>query len=148
MDVYVQIPATGRFRPSHVQGDREFWGHGPVVDIWAEVYPLGTKIYLRYSTRFQETGGDNTRFEGSDNVEIYDVARQEPGKNIVSILTPRYEQFQFTDRDTRVNEFFRGPTTLINRVTIQGDTYGGIFGGPDDPWIELTFNPAIVRLTN
>jgi hypothetical protein len=45
MDVYLQIPATGRFRP----GDREFWGHGPVVDIWAEVYPLGTKIYLRNS---------------------------------------------------------------------------------------------------
>ena len=53
MDVNVQIPATGRFKPNHVQGDKEFFGHGPVVDVWAEIYPLGTKIYLRYSARFQ-----------------------------------------------------------------------------------------------
>ena len=49
MDVYLQIPAAARFRPGHVQGDGEFWGHGPIVDTWAQVYPLGTKISLRNS---------------------------------------------------------------------------------------------------
>jgi hypothetical protein len=148
MDTFIQIPPTGQFRPDHVQGDKEFWGHGPVVDIWTELYPLGSKIFLRFSARFQETGGDNTRFEGSDNIEIYDINQQHRGKQLFSILTPRYDQFQFTDTDTHVNTFFRGATTLINKITIQGDTYGGWFGSADDPWIEITFNPALVRLTN
>lgn len=147
MDVFVQIPPSGRFYPDLVQGDREFWGNGPVVDVWAEVYPLGSKLFLRYSARFQETGGDNTRFEGSNTVELYDVAQQQPDRQIGSILTPRYDQFQFTDKDTSVNVFYRGATTLINKLEIQGDEWGGWFGGADHPWVELTFNPAILRLT-
>lgn len=144
--VTIQLSPTGRFKPGRTQGDGEFFGHGPQVNVTAQLYAVGQKLFLKHNATFQETSGkgsDNTRFEGSETREVYDVASRHPGQQLISIRTPVFDQFQYVDTDISVDEFPRGPDGLINRLEIQGDRTG-----VDDPWIYIIFNPAVLELSN
>ncbi len=138
----IALRPTPVFRPDHIAGDREFAGNGPQVDAWANIYPLGSKIYVNYGVTFQETGGA-TLFEGSDTGECADA-----GKEIIEILSDTEGEISFTDRDTTVNVAVGGASGLIRKARIQGDTNSGIFSGNDDPWIQLYFNPIKVSVAD
>jgi hypothetical protein len=146
MLVSIQPPPTGPLRVPRTGGNAEFWGNGPQVDVNAHIFARGPKLFLRYTLRFIEIGGDSTTFEGSNELEIYDVSNDYPGKIIQQITTALDNHFIFTDKDVNINTFHLGVTGLIKYATIQGDTYGGWFGGSDDPWVELTFNPVILKI--
>lgn len=147
MDVVVQIQPTGRFKPSLIQGDREFFGNGPQVDVSAQLFAVGSKFYLKFTASFQEVGGgkssDNTRFSGSETREVYDLALNFPGKTFRSFKTPTFDQLGYLDVTTNVDTFDRGANGLLNKIVIQGDVQGR-----DDPWVEITFNPMVLEISD
>lgn len=147
MEEVIQIQPTGLFKPPLVQGDREFFGNGPQVDVSAQIYVVRSKFFLKFAASFQEVGGgkasDNTRFAGSETREIYDLALTHPGKTFRSIKTSTFDQLGYLDVTTRVDTYDRGANGLINKIEIQGDIQGA-----DDPWVKITFNPMVIEISD
>ena len=146
MQIVIQIPPSGRFHPAPLRPEEAFTADDAIVDVWALLYALGSKLYLRYSTRIRETQGDKRHYEGSHIGQIYDFTLLNRRKYSISFVTPRYDQFTFSNRDLTDHLFYRGSATLINRVAFHGDKAEPGNRDANPPWMELIFNPAVIRL--
>ena len=134
------------FRPSHTRGDKDFDGNGPNTIITTNLGATsdGRTLQASVSSFFEETKSDWTTFTGRTTSSV-DIGGLYPGWRIDSILSSTSDELRFVDTDHSL-DIFGGSTPLVQRYEIQGDKDGGIFGGDDDPFVTLLFNPVQVRL--
>lgn len=118
------IPVTGLYIPPHVDGDREFAGHGPDILTRANLLGVGTnRLSVTIFMDAIETSGDHTRARGtSPEFTIY-VAPA--GQCIASVNRGTFEELQYRDTDHGVDVF---PGQVVGSFVQQwravGDTDG------------------------
>jgi subtilisin-like proprotein convertase family protein len=143
--VNIPLPEIFQFRPLHTRGDREFDGNGPDVVSRTNLTSSGSFLNLSSNATFTETKSDWTTFGGSTSRSV-NVGALYPGWRIDSIVSPTSDTLSYRDTNHSLDIFNRGTTGLARRYEFQGDRNGGLFGGADDPWVSIAFNPARIRL--
>ncbi|OKH29771.1 hypothetical protein NIES2119_31995 [[Phormidium ambiguum] IAM M-71] len=143
--VNIPLPEIFQFRPLHTRGDREFDGNGPDVVSRTNLTSSGSLLNLSTNATFTETKSDWTTFSGSTSRSV-NVSTMYPGWRIDSIVSPTSDTLNYRDTNHSLDIFNRGTTGLARRYEFQGDRNGGLFGGADDPWVSIAFNPARIRL--
>ena len=70
--VKVTLPRTLTYKPPHTNGDREFNGNGPRIQIRAHVFKAGSnRVAFSLYMKAQETKGDRTTVEGTRTTTLY-----------------------------------------------------------------------------
>jgi hypothetical protein len=127
------------------RGDSDFFGHGPRVNITTSVRAQGSILTVSVNALFEETESDFTTYSRSFTQDI-DLSSQLPtGFVIDRIVSDLETRFSYTDTDHDVNSFNFGSDELVSRYEIQGDSNGGFFGGDDNPFVRVRFNPIRVQ---
>jgi subtilisin family serine protease len=127
------------------EGDSDFDGNGPRVGITTSVRAQGSILTVSVNALFEETESDFTTYSRSFTQDI-DLSSQLPtGFVIDRIVSDLENQFIYTDTDHDLNNFDFGPDELVSRYEIQGDSDGGWFGGDDNPFVRVLFNPIRVQ---
>lgn len=132
-------PAPVSYMPPLVNGDREFDGHGP--DVYANVRLInsGSAVIARVYLKAVETRSDWTQGEGTKDFVIYN---SDPGKKIVSIVTPDYSAYSYRDDNHEVDDFPGSGPVLKYHFT--GDTDGDDVGYKTR--VDIDFNNIRVEL--
>lgn len=147
---FASLASWKEWRPSHRSGDKEFWGHGPEMklDVSVEIDTNDQVVILKAKATYQELGGDGTFFEAERAEKVYTLSKRDrdAGWRIKGVKPTKSQTESLTDRDHHINKHDFGNAKIMKSVEWQGDTWGGIFGGPDDPWVSITFNQVVVVL--
>jgi hypothetical protein len=126
-------------------GDSDFDGNGPAVNITTSVRAQGSILTVSVNALFEETEDDFTTYSRSFTQDI-DLSSQLPtGFVIDRIVSDLENRFAYTDTDHDLDGFDFGPDELVSRYEIQGDSDGGFFGGDDNPFVRVLFNPIRVQ---
>lgn len=142
-DIVIQPPQHFLY-PSHRGGDKEFKGHGPAINIIANVTKVGdrqlvTQIYMDAI----ETRQDYTSFSGwSDRQPIFSVDDAYPGWRVVAVISDQTSSLSVIDDDHAFREHGPDVGQLVRRFTVHGDQYG-----QDQPWVRADFNGVTVRIS-
>lgn len=124
-----RVPASGRYIPPHVAGDREFKGHGPDVHAQAflELADGGTKLVARACMNARETRSDWTEADGCSPQTVLFVApigQCVKGVNVGSLAT-----FHYVDTDTLIDNLPASPgTAFVYQWSLHGDAPGNDAG--------------------
>ena len=162
----IQLPQSQRLYAEHnTHGDTDFDGNGPKLRATPEIIHSDEEIEVKFSQiMFKETKSDWTTFESNDVLAAtynLDDLFQEHGiqagrfefKEITQVSESDEYAFpehalgqQRTYVDNNYSVDHRQGGDLISRYTIFGDRDGGAFGGDDEPWLQVDFNPIEVVL--
>jgi len=145
--IFEPSPIT-RECPSHVDGDKEFDGHGPDVQAWAQLrIEENKKIYVDYFLQARETQDDWTTARGRWSKLLWTAGT---GQYIVRINSDMRSETSYTDTDHVLDHpsIFGG--NLVNKFEIMGDTGGNDVSNctRDDVYISIYFNPIKVLVRN
>lgn len=146
------VPTGYSGTPALVYGDAEFWGPPNFQARFWLTNELGEIVYLHGSMRWEEPKRDYTTFQLDMNMVLFDV-RSQLGydwyfvgfKGIYDLLLP--EQ-QIPGIDEGLQVLYQSNEGVIASVRAEGDSYGGWFGGPDRPRVELDFNRVYFEVSN
>jgi hypothetical protein len=123
-EVTIQPVPTAFFIPPHVEGDREYKGHGPVTYHRVDVQVRNDKeLWAQVYMRARETKKDWTTAEGTAEFQIGTYA-----KRIIDILSSRVQDHQYTDTDHDLDVFSFPPSNMVSRLEYVGDTAGSEAG--------------------
>lgn len=150
MEILIMPQPLISVRPPHAGGDKDFDGNGPDFRLWIGLEVQRESIlHLFWYMKFVENKPDSTTFEGSGSMPLYDIDRDYPGYKIERIITPSTFEHTGTDQDHAVNKYLVGigSKSLVREIEVMGDKDGGIWGGPDEPWMSVYFNPIRLSLT-
>ncbi|WP_310554842.1 hypothetical protein [Flavobacterium sp.] len=138
-----QIPtATYTLVPAHIQGDKDFFGHGPRVDCDVKATIEGNMIKVRVFMKAQETAFDNTKAEGT---EVYTLYTAPSNRRILSIVSDDSSSQSYTDGNLEDDYFQQGSGEFVKRFVFTGDTaWGGESGTKTKVVVEL--NRLSIRL--
>lgn len=137
-------PAPITFEPPHTEGDTDFDGNGPKIDVETRLERAGSVLNIVLRAVFRETKSDWTTFSGQLSQRVYSVDTEHPGWDIQSIHSEFVDTLNVQDFDHNVNSYPR--QGLVSLYNIQGDTDGGWTGGSDRPRVEVFFNPIELTL--
>ncbi|MBK9260645.1 MAG: hypothetical protein IPM54_12585 [Polyangiaceae bacterium] len=141
LSTYTVINAvTPFFVPPHVRGDREFKGHGPVVDseIKLEIFNQ-RELWARVYMRAIESERDWTEARGHQYYRLHTASTP-----IVSILGPTSFTHRYIDSDHGTDSFSFSPSSLVKRLDYVGDTRGDEAGTRTG--VRVYFNPIRLQL--
>lgn len=131
----IRVGPLPKFVPQHVNGDREFAGHGPRVEVSARIYVRNTyELWTTIWMRARETQSDWTEATGSTNYLLYRHDRP-----IQAIVSDTYSAHTYVDTDHADDEFALGPNDLVERFVCTGDTGGSEAGTRTG--VTVHFNP-------
>ena len=139
-----------RIFPEWVQGDRDFWGHGPLVSGTVRVVVSEGKgqLIAFINLRLEETEGDRSAAEINETRLIYNAPA---GKQIRSIINPASTTSEFNTKLpkgglNRVNPSSRN--TPVYYLMVNGDGESKDIGNNtnDDSYVNITFNGFVVEL--
>ncbi|NEP12527.1 MAG: hypothetical protein F6K14_20425 [Symploca sp. SIO2C1] len=137
-------PSPIVFNPPHTEGDTDFDGNGPNINIETRLERAGSVLNITLRATFRETKSDWTTFAGQITQRVFDVETEHPGWDIQSVHSQFVDTLNVTDFDHNINSYPR--QGLVSLYEIQGDTDGGVFGGDDQPWVQVFFNPFELTL--
>ncbi len=139
-----------RIFPVWVQGDREFWGHGPKVtgDVRIEVTEGRSQIIAFINLRLEETEGDHSAAEINETRLIYSAPA---GKQIRQVTFPSDMNSHFDMKLAKGGLSTVRPTATtgpVNYMLVNGDTGGLDIGNntDDDSHVTVLFRGFIVEL--
>jgi hypothetical protein len=138
--------------PTWTQGDREFAGHGPKVDLEAKLSPtyageVQQRINIKVHFRATETQADWTGASGDWEFHLFDVPI---GWVVDKFLDPYWFAAYPLYTDTNLApDCFSYPNDFITHVCTMGDTRDDDVGGcgPDYAGVlSLSYRPVRVQL--
>lgn len=114
-------PLLPFYSPPHVDGDREFDGHGPDVTVVIDLHVLDEdKVYAFVHVEAKETRWDWTRASGTAAFLLHHSPRP-----IVSIDSLTRFEHRYRDTDHARDVFdFPAESSLVKTLTCVGDTLG------------------------
>lgn len=137
--------AEFEIRPTHVGGDREFKGHGPIITVTAQLIQIGDrKLDLLVYMHAVEAQSDYTEFRSLATRNELDL-RSRPDCNGFVILEVdgqpfnSYSYFEKAHNEIEVTPQHGG--NLVEKFYIRGD-----FSGEDQPYARIKFQRQTVRL--
>jgi hypothetical protein len=122
LEVFTFLPPLLPFLvPPHVDGDREFEGHGPDMTVTIDLHIVdGDRIHATVHIEAAETRWDWTLASGSADFLLYQA--QDP---IHSIDSPAHFEHRYRDTDHARDVFeFPEGDSLVKKLTCIGDTMG------------------------
>ncbi|WP_394758774.1 hypothetical protein [Flavobacterium sp.] len=134
--------STLTFIPPHIQGDTDFFGHGPRIDSDVNAFIENNTIKVRVYMKAQETAWDNTKAEGFNVFTLYTAPSN---RKIISIVSDDSSSQSYTDGNLEADYFQQGSGELVKRFVFTGDTaWGGESGTKTKVDVEL--NRLTIRL--
>jgi hypothetical protein len=123
--VDLKIGDLGAYFPAWTGGgDRDFRGHGPFVEVHAELYsPDAHEVWIYLSMEAKETTSDYTTAKGVWQQKVYTAPS---GWTIDAFLTQQSDGWTYTDVNTSYDYM---PTTDMGQFKVMGDTDGDDVGG-------------------
>lgn len=135
----IRVSPTPEFVPQHVNGDRDFGGHGPQVNVTASIAIRNSReIWATIWMRARETRSDWTEAQGSTTFMLY---RNE--MPILSILSDTFSSLSYLDTNHRRDEFNLALNDLVSKFECVGDTRGNEAGSRTG--VTVFFNPIIIQ---
>ncbi len=140
------LPAT-TFEPPRVDGDDEFDGNGPRIEVLTEVIADGSLLKPIVSAVFEEWENgapkiDYTTFAGVQEGAVVDVGQRYPGYVIDEILSDRRDVLETVDvRLVDPQTISLDNDELVREYQIEGDS-----DGDDQPFVNIFFNPVVLKL--
>lgn len=126
------VPSSDvEFVPPHIEGDRDFEGHGPKVSVDVRLRPLdfffgGTKFGLEIRMHARETESDWTTAAGVFLIENFFSIPQ--GYVVNNFITPFQNSAEYTDNDHEDDEIAPSSFGPANGFSFVGDTDGSEAG--------------------
>ena len=143
----VQTPNSLSLTPTHVKGDADFSGHGPLVDVSVDVRVIGdgTLLEARVSISAQEWENDKPR------ADFTTVEAQSQWQAILSVAPGRSIQvgeelsaeLRYVDDNHEEDHFLRAIDGPVQRFICIGDTRGEEAG--TKTMVEVLFHPVVVK---
>lgn len=137
--------AEFEIKPSHVGGDREFKGHGPIMTVTAQLMQISDRtLDLLMYMHAIESSPDYTEFRGLASRTELDL-RARPDCDGYYILDVQgrpintYSYFEKEHKEIDVAPQHGG--SLVERFFIRGD-----FSGNDQPYARAKFHRQTVRI--
>lgn len=114
-------PQLPFYAPPHLDGDREFEGHGPDMTITVDLHVVdGDQVHAAVRIDAVETHWDWTSASGTADFLLHQT--QDP---IVSIDSPAHFEHRYRDTDHARDVFhFPEGDSLVKTLTCVGDTMG------------------------
>ncbi|MET0133387.1 MAG: hypothetical protein ABW215_07310 [Kibdelosporangium sp.] len=138
------VPPSGRFIPPHVQGDREFDGHGPDVRVDAALVLTSRTVDTQLHMRARETRSDWTTADGTRSFRMYTAPA---GWCVTGVNTGTFDSLQYRDTDHAADVFGpQDPFSFISGYDVIGDTSGDDAGV--DTGVAVTTRPFTVHLAS
>jgi hypothetical protein len=141
----ITLRNTGH-QPAHARGDQEFEGHGPRVEVTAELrldnsgQNLLARVYMDAEEwKNGKAKSDHTRFQGWS--PWHPVYERTDGKRMTKILTARSATWKYVDTNHHEDVKQMGDTGLVRRFTCTGDSRGR-----DHPQVQVVFNTIEVSV--
>jgi hypothetical protein len=125
-----------RLCPQHIGGDREFNGHGPEVEVIAELTAVPTtRLSVCFYMHQVETRHDWSEAELNRCFWLYTAPS---GKQITQIWNATEFYLFYVDNDHAEDRFFP-PDNLVREFRIKGDTSGKDIGNctSDDAYLSV-----------
>lgn len=145
----VPFPLSGT--PTLRDGDSDFWGPPNFeARFWLE--NRAHVIILHAKLRWQESRGNRTAFQLDTERVIFDIRSQVGGDWYFVSFREQYDLWleprQIPGIDLGLQSIYQSNQGMIREVRAEGDSYGGIFGGPDRPRVEVDFNRIYFTASN
>jgi len=135
----VRVSPTPEFIPQHVNGDQDFHGNGPQVNVTARIEIRNTReIWATIWMRARETKSNWTEAEGSTNFMLY-----RNDKPILAILSDTFSSLNYLDTNHRRDEFNLSINDLVSKFECVGDTRGNEAGSRTG--VTVHFNPIVIQ---
>jgi hypothetical protein len=150
MEFLIMPPALVSIPQRHTHGDTDFDGNGPLFKIWVGLeITRESVLHAFWATHFIETKDNHTTFESTGSVALYDISNDFPGYKLTRVISPSSFNYEGVDTDHNVNTYNigSGSHSLVKSIEVMGDSDGGVFGGRDNPWVTVNFNPIRVEIS-
>lgn len=139
------IPDTDKLFPNHTEGDREFDGHGPDVNMSATLEIVNAReVWVRINYYLRETTPDWSTASGAWNFKVFTASGD---KKILSIESSSFSNASYRDTDHSIDI----PSVsggLVSQFLSKGDTGGNDIGNNtnDDSHLIVKFNPVTIMI--
>lgn len=141
----IEEPSSVIHIPELIEGDREFAGNGPKVDVWAAISIQNTnEVWATVHMFAKETRSDWTTAAKIDGYKLWD-GDQFGVKEIVSIDSDTFTSASYTDTDHAEDVLEQPAGDLVKRFRMTGDTRGTDVQHLGGTKARIEFNP--IRLT-
>lgn len=135
----IRVGPTPEFVPQHVNGDQDFGGHGPQVNVTARIEIRNTReIWATIWMRARETRSDWTEAQGSTNFMLYRNERP-----ILAISSDTFSSLSYLDTNHSRDEFPLSLSDLVSKFECVGDTQGKEAGSRTG--VTVHFNPIVIQ---
>jgi hypothetical protein len=145
------VPSEFVGRPILTNGDADFWGPPNfLARVWLENRSNVVVLNGRY--RWEEPKPDFTTFQLDTQQIVFDIrSRLGDGWYFVQFR----DQYDLDLAAQQIPGINRGLQTvyesnqgIVSNIRAQGDSYGGWFGGADDPVVDVLFNRVFFTVSN
>lgn len=124
----------------HGEGDTDFFGHGPNVDISGEYSIEDGKLVFEMHMDAQEDGGDMTRLTGSQRRVVYTPP---VGWKVAEIRSQAEQSYRYKDSNVKEDVATFGPNNIFEKLTIVGNTWGDDLGKTK---VTAKLNPVVIAI--
>jgi len=145
------VPSQFVGSPVLTNGNTDFWGPPDFrARFWLE--NRSEIVYLHFRLSWEETKPDFTRFGLNSTMALFDIRSQ---------LGPDWYFVQFSETydldigavqipgiNQGLQEVYNSNAGMVASIRAEGDSWGGIFGGPDNPNVEIDFNRIYFKVSN
>lgn len=143
------VRITGR--PILISGDGDFWGPPTFrCRFWLE--NRDQTIFLHLRARWEEPKPDWTVFEFETERPVADIRGQFGGDWYFVAFRDQYDidlsAVEIPGIDQGLQQVYQSEEGAIREIRAEGDSYGGWFGGPDRPQLEVEFNRIYFTVSN
>jgi hypothetical protein len=145
------LPQSTGGVPILLRGDADFWGPPTFrFRLWFE--NRDQVIYMLLRARWEEPKPDFTTFEWNTERVLVDIrSRKGPDWYFVQYRN-QYDldvgEVQIPGINLGLQEVYNQNEGAIQLIRAVGDSYGGWFGGADNPRIEIDFNHIYLTVSN
>ncbi|MCB0716029.1 MAG: hypothetical protein KDC06_08450 [Chitinophagaceae bacterium] len=139
---------TENIFPRWVNGDRDFWGHGPILsgNVSVAIADGKAQLIAFINLRLEEDGGDHSAATINETRLIYNAPA---GKQIRSIITPTSLTSNWNQKLKYSENRIHGPrNTPVSELRVRGDGESKDIGNDtkDDSYIAVKFGPMVIEL--
>lgn len=145
------VPFQIAGRPVLTNGDLEFWGPPNFqARFWLE--NRAEVIILRAQLRWEEPKADFTTFVLDTERVIFDIRSQVGGDWYFIAFREQYDLSvppqQIPGLDQGLQRVYQSNQGMVSEIRAEGDSHGGLFGGPDRPRVQVDFNRVYFTASN